>query len=92
MAADLKDSGLDLIQALEPVLAAGGLEDFLDVDPGTAHGMLVRLAEARHLLITTDESVERVGELAGYRDPTYFIRSFKRAHGMTPAVWRRTNR
>ena len=51
-----------------------------------------RLAEARHLLITTDESVEQIGKLAGYSDPTYFIRTFKRAHGTTPAVWRRANR
>jgi AraC-like DNA-binding protein len=51
-----------------------------------------RMAEARRLLVETDESVENVGTRVGYDDPTYFARRFRRAHGTTPAVWRSANR
>jgi AraC family transcriptional activator of pobA len=51
-----------------------------------------RMAEARRLLLETDESVENVGARVGYDDPTYFARRFRRAYGTTPAVWRRANR
>jgi AraC-like DNA-binding protein len=47
-----------------------------------------RHAEARRRLLHTDEHVEIVAERVGYADPTHFIRSFRRAHGVTPAVWR----
>jgi AraC family transcriptional regulator, transcriptional activator of pobA len=47
-----------------------------------------RLAEARRLLAQTDEPVEAVGRRAGFRDPSYFSRRFRRAHGVTPAAWR----
>ncbi|MFT3710911.1 MAG: helix-turn-helix domain-containing protein [Archangium sp.] len=50
-----------------------------------------RLAEARRLLLHSDESVEVIAERVGYADPTHFIRLFRREHDVTPAVWRRTN-
>lgn len=50
-----------------------------------------RMAEARRLLVETEESVERVGARVGYDDPTYFIRRFRALHGATPASWRNTN-
>jgi len=43
------------------------------------------MAEACRLLVGTDLSVEEVSRRAGYGDPTYFLRFFKRAHGATPA-------
>ncbi len=51
-----------------------------------------RMADARRWLLETDEHVEIIGERLGYRDPTHFIRQFRRANGVTPAAWRRANR
>jgi AraC-like DNA-binding protein len=51
-----------------------------------------RLAQARRLLVETDLSAEEVGHRVGYSDPTYFVRSFRRAHGTTPLGWRRAGR
>lgn len=51
-----------------------------------------RMAEARRLLVQTDESVERVGARVGYEDPAYFARRFRSAHKTTPASWRNANR
>jgi AraC family transcriptional regulator, transcriptional activator of pobA len=47
-----------------------------------------RLAEARRLLSSSDEPVERIAERVGYADATHFIRLFRRQHGVTPAAWR----
>jgi AraC-like DNA-binding protein len=48
-----------------------------------------RLAEARRLLVETDLAVAEVGHRVGYKDPGYFVRTFRRAHGTTPLAWRR---
>jgi AraC family transcriptional activator of pobA len=47
-----------------------------------------RMAEARRLLLRSDERVDVVSERVGYADPTHFIRMFRRGHGTTPAAWR----
>lgn len=47
-----------------------------------------RMAEARQRLMGSDENVNVLAERVGYRDPTLFIRHFKRAHGVTPRRWR----
>jgi AraC-like DNA-binding protein len=51
-----------------------------------------RMAEARRLLVETGLTVEEVGQQAGYSDPGYFARLFRRAHGVTPVGWRRAGR
>jgi AraC-like DNA-binding protein len=51
-----------------------------------------RMAEARRLLLDTDEDVDVLGERCGYADATHFIRTFRRHHRMTPQAWRRANR
>ena len=51
-----------------------------------------RMAEARRLLVATDLAVEEVGRQVGYRDGGYFVRHFRRAHGVTPRAWRRAGR
>jgi AraC family transcriptional activator of pobA len=51
-----------------------------------------RLAEARRLLAGTDLTVQALAARTGYRDPSYFVRTFKREHGVTPADWRRAGR
>lgn len=50
-----------------------------------------RMAEARRLLLHSDELVDVIAERVGYADPTHFIRMFRRAHGATPAKWRALN-
>lgn len=47
-----------------------------------------RMAEARRLLLHSDERVDVIGERVGYADSTHFIRMFRREHGATPAAWR----
>ena len=51
-----------------------------------------RMAEARRRLQGTDEQVDIIAERVGYADGTHFIRLFRRAHGLTPAAWRRQAR
>lgn len=51
-----------------------------------------RMAEARRLLVQTELTVEAVAARVGYRDPGYFIRAFRRSHGVTPLRWRRADR
>jgi AraC-like DNA-binding protein len=48
-----------------------------------------RMVEARRLLAETELTVEAVGARVGYRDPGYFARRFRRAHGASPLEWRR---
>ncbi|MEZ4402498.1 MAG: AraC family transcriptional regulator [Kofleriaceae bacterium] len=47
-----------------------------------------RMAEARRRLLHADEPIDVVAERVGYADATHFIRTFRRAHGVTPAAWR----
>lgn len=47
-----------------------------------------RMAEARRRLASTDERIDVIGQRVGYLDATHFIRTFRRAHGATPAAWR----
>ncbi|WP_394848512.1 AraC family transcriptional regulator [Pendulispora brunnea] len=51
-----------------------------------------RMAEARRMLLHSDEMVDIIAERVGYADPTHFIRMFRRAHGTTPAAWRASKR
>jgi AraC family transcriptional regulator, transcriptional activator of pobA len=51
-----------------------------------------RMAQARRLLRETDLTVEAVAAQVGYRQPSYFIKHFRRDHTVTPAVWRRQMR
>ncbi|AHY48113.1 Helix-turn-helix domain (plasmid) [Rubrobacter radiotolerans] len=51
-----------------------------------------RMVEARRLLVETDRSVEEIGRACGHTDPAYFVRTFRRAHGVTPLGWRRAGR
>jgi AraC-like DNA-binding protein len=47
-----------------------------------------RMAEARRLLLHSDERIDVVAERVWCADPTHFIRMFQRTHGATPAAWR----
>lgn len=49
-----------------------------------------RLASAEDMLRGTDLPVEEIARLSGFADPSRFYRVFSRAHGLTPAAWRRS--
>jgi AraC family transcriptional regulator, transcriptional activator of pobA len=51
-----------------------------------------RMAEARRMLVETDQTVAQVGRSLGYGDPVYFSRTFRQANGTTPVNWRRAAR
>lgn len=51
-----------------------------------------RMAEARRLLLETDRDMAGVGRLVGYGDPGYFVRRYRRMHGLTPRAWRNAHR
>jgi AraC-like DNA-binding protein len=51
-----------------------------------------RMAQARRLLRETDLNIETVAASVGYRQPSFFIKHFRRDHAITPAMWRRRTR
>lgn len=51
-----------------------------------------RMAEARRLLLETEQDVGEIGEAVSYVDTGYFIRQFKKLHGVTPLAYRRAHR
>lgn len=51
-----------------------------------------RMAEARRLLLETNQSVEQIAEAVGYLDRRHFGRQFLRFHEETPQAWRRTHK
>lgn len=48
-----------------------------------------RMASARRLLADTALSIDEVASSVGYADGGYFVRAFRKMHGVTPAAWRR---
>lgn len=48
----------------------------------------LRIEEAKQMLETTDEPTDSVALAAGYADPVFFRRIFKRSVGVTPARYR----
>lgn len=51
-----------------------------------------RVRGARRLLLQTDESIDRIAELCGFRDRYYFSRVFKQRTGIAPACFRNLNK
>ena len=49
---------------------------------------LVRMEAARHLLKSSELSVQQITERLGYADPSNFVRAFRRHHGHTPHQYR----
>ena len=52
----------------------------------------MRLAEAKRLLATTDESLDTLAQACGYENPNSLKNLFKRRYGVTLSEWRRRNR
>lgn len=51
-----------------------------------------KVSEAAARLAHTDDSLDDIARHVGWQDKTHFIRQFKKAHGVTPAAWRRQQR
>jgi len=51
-----------------------------------------RVGEAAVRLTHTDDPVDQIARTVGWQDTTHFIRQFRKAHGQTPAAWRREQR
>jgi len=47
-----------------------------------------RISRAKHLLLTTNYSINQIGRIVGYSDPLYFSRVFKRKSGVSPKHFR----
>ena len=57
----------------------------------TPHSFIVRrrLAQARHLMLTTDCCLSKVALACGFADQAHFTRTFRQGMKMSPAAWRR---
>jgi two-component system response regulator YesN len=53
---------------------------------------LLRMEEGKRLLAETDLKVAAIAGRAGYDDPAYFYRVFRREVGVTPSQYRRRTR
>lgn len=51
-----------------------------------------RMAEARSLLLNTDQPVNQIAAAVGYPDAGHFIRHFRKIHDTTPKMWRNMHR
>lgn len=51
-----------------------------------------RMAEARSLLLKTDQPVNKIAAAVGYPDAGHFIRLFRKIHNTTPKMWRNMHR
>ncbi|MFJ6326888.1 MULTISPECIES: helix-turn-helix domain-containing protein [unclassified Rhizobium] len=52
----------------------------------------IRLKQARHLLLSTDHTIDEIAVATGFSDYTHLIRQFKKKVGVPPAAWRRMHR
>lgn len=51
----------------------------------------IRIAKARELLRDSSLSIAEISAIAGYRDPFYFSKVFKKASGITPSEYRNSS-
>lgn len=52
----------------------------------------LRIGYAKHLLMTTQESISAVSEKSGYGNPKYFINLFKKTAGLSPSAYRNSQK
>lgn len=56
-----------------------------------AHHTALRMAHARQLLDGSNATIAEIAAEAGYGDPFYFSRHFRKHHGMSPSEYRSRN-
>ena len=49
----------------------------------------VRIEQAKQRLKEKGQTVEKVSEEVGFKDPNYFIKAFKKSVGITPAKYKK---
>jgi AraC-like DNA-binding protein len=54
--------------------------------------MKKRMEKARRLLANSDLSIREVAEECGFSDNEYFSRCFKDSHGVSPTVWKKSQK
>lgn len=57
-----------------------------------AAGRKVRLAQARHLLYSTERTISQIAADTGFSDASHLTRAFRAEFGQTPENWRREKR
>jgi AraC family transcriptional regulator len=57
--------------------------------PPHAYVIKRRLERARHLMVTTSESLSQIALSAGFSDQSHLCRLFQQAFGQSPSTWRR---
>lgn len=55
----------------------------------SAYVQQIRLDKAEHLLLNTDQSIERIAETVGYHNKGYFYKIFQERYGITPSALRK---
>lgn len=50
--------------------------------------MQLRIQKAAQLLLNSNDMIHTISEEVGLRTPSYFIRQFKKATGLTPIQYR----
>ncbi|MBD2386259.1 response regulator transcription factor [Cylindrospermum sp. FACHB-282] len=57
----------------------------------TVNGWIVkrRMAAARPLLISTNQTIEQIATKLGYQNACHFSRQFRQHHGLSPKIWRK---
>ena len=58
-------------------------------EPPHAYVIKRRLERARHLMVTTSESLSEIALSVGFSDQSHLCRLFRRAFGLSPSIWRR---
>lgn len=64
---------------------------YLDTSPYD-YLLNMRIVKAKHLLITTTDSISQIGDDCGFRDTSHFIKIFKAKTQSTPLAFRKANR
>jgi two-component system response regulator YesN len=78
--ADEMDMSPIYISRLYKQLTLNGLTDVIQE---------IRMTKAKHILLSTDDSIADIAEKTGFTNSSYFYRMFKKINGVTPNDYRR---
>lgn len=53
--------------------------------------LMIRLEQAKRLLVTTNLNIETIVEMIGFKEKSYFHKCFKRYYNITPSKYRKEN-